>query len=86
MPIGGVIYPSQRKNTQITNRMAQNRLLQLYVFYMTTVTREAIDLDANIKLQRIVLLSSGRLNGDEKYTRYFKYFHNQKFAVVKSGD
>ncbi|GFV27135.1 hypothetical protein TNCV_3907441 [Trichonephila clavipes] len=35
---------------------------------------------------RIASFSSDRLDGPDRYTRDFKYPHNQKFAGVKSGD
>ncbi|GFV73611.1 hypothetical protein TNCV_1269911 [Trichonephila clavipes] len=35
---------------------------------------------------RIASFSSGRLDGLDRYTRDFKYSHNQKSAGVKSGD
>ncbi|GFV58547.1 uncharacterized protein TNCV_2915361 [Trichonephila clavipes] len=36
--------------------------------------------------QRIASFSSDRLDGPDRYTRDFKYPHNQKSAGVKSGD
>ncbi|GFW93784.1 hypothetical protein TNCV_4220651 [Trichonephila clavipes] len=33
---------------------------------------------------QIVSFSSDRLDGPDRYTRDFKYLHNQKCAVVKS--
>ncbi|GFW18160.1 hypothetical protein TNCV_4007001 [Trichonephila clavipes] len=35
---------------------------------------------------RIASFSSDRLDGPDRYTRDFKYPHNQKSAGVKSGD
>ncbi|GFU01644.1 hypothetical protein TNCV_1521851 [Trichonephila clavipes] len=35
---------------------------------------------------RIASFSSDRLDGSDRYTREFKYPHNQKSAGVKSGD
>ncbi|GFT67933.1 uncharacterized protein TNCV_38481 [Trichonephila clavipes] len=35
---------------------------------------------------RIASFSSDRFNGPDRYTRDFKYPHNQKSAGVKSGD
>ncbi|GFT73253.1 uncharacterized protein TNCV_459661 [Trichonephila clavipes] len=35
---------------------------------------------------RIVSFSSDRLDGPDRYTRDFKYSHNQKSAGVKSGN
>ncbi|GFW44988.1 hypothetical protein TNCV_4513021 [Trichonephila clavipes] len=35
---------------------------------------------------RIPSFSSDKLDGSDRYTRYFKYPHNQKSAGVKTGD
>ncbi|GFW80530.1 hypothetical protein TNCV_2416321 [Trichonephila clavipes] len=66
------------------------------MFHMTTTTGEktfqTIDKFSNMSgcmedtSLRIASFSSDRLDGPDRYTRDFKYPHNQKSAGVKSGD
>ncbi|GFW96951.1 hypothetical protein TNCV_4801641 [Trichonephila clavipes] len=67
---------------------------------MTTTTGEktfqASDKSSNGRVQHVRMyggyfsadriFSSDRLDGPDRYTRDFKYHHNQKSAGVKSGD
>ncbi|GFU03231.1 uncharacterized protein TNCV_2721191 [Trichonephila clavipes] len=70
------------------------------MFHMTTTTGEKTfqtsDKSSNGRVQhvrimedtslRITSFSSGRVDGPDRYTRNFKYPHNQKSSGVKSGD
>ncbi|GFW75119.1 hypothetical protein TNCV_448241 [Trichonephila clavipes] len=72
------------------------KLSQLYYtrICLTTTTGEKTfqtsDKSSNGRVQHvplwIVSFSSDRLDGPDRYTRDFKYPHNQKSAGVKSGD
>ncbi|GFY19951.1 hypothetical protein TNCV_2146441 [Trichonephila clavipes] len=70
------------------------------MFHMTTTTGEKTfqtsDKSSNGRVQHVRMyggyfsvdriFSSDRLDGPDRYTRDFKYPHNQKSAGVKSGD
>ncbi|GFU53892.1 KRAB-A domain-containing protein 2 [Trichonephila clavipes] len=63
-------------------------LLHQNMFHMTTTTGEETfqtsDKSSNGRVQHVRI--SDRLYGPDRYTRDFKYPHNQKSAGVKSGD
>ncbi|GFU84839.1 hypothetical protein TNCV_2127801 [Trichonephila clavipes] len=90
------MYANQRNNAYIMNR----KLSQLYYTtwpppqgrrHSRRVTNPATaECNTSGCMEdtslRIASFSSDRLDGTDKYTRDFKYSHNQKTAGVKSGN
>ncbi|GFV89291.1 uncharacterized protein TNCV_4151121 [Trichonephila clavipes] len=81
---------------KLPQQLLDNVVQSMNIFHMTTTTGEntfqTSDKSSNMSgcmedtSLRIASFSSDRLDGPDRYTRDFKYPHNQKSAGVKSGN
>ncbi|GFW15048.1 hypothetical protein TNCV_983401 [Trichonephila clavipes] len=70
------------------NAMETTRIVWVIKIQNSAVSRKECNMSGCMEdtSLRIASFSSDRLDGPDRYTRDFKYPHNQKSAGVKSGD